>query len=403
MRSCLGAVLRATPVVGSGGFAEVYGQVSRTLVKSGGEEDVFVGGGAIWSTVQKGGVQEVFAEESAVAVVGTVVAGTQIVAMGGNPDQTSVISGGVLIVGRFGVARNPTVSKGGIAEVSGESFVATILGGEEVVLAGGLDLGSMIAGGGKVLVSSGGTAFITMVSSGGQLIISSGGTASRVAVSSGGELVINRFGSASGTVVSNGGIEIVGFGGRATGTALLSGARETISSGGIDSAAQVDSGSLETALSGGVARGAVISGGTLDIKSGVSTNTTTFATSGGGTLLLESSLTFSGLVAGFGQPDRLDFRDIGFTSGVTSATWTQSGARGTLAVTDGTHTADITLLGLRHRRLPCVHRRSRRHDRYRSARQNEHGCAERRAREPAPDLVRLRRDGFKSAPPSARR
>ena len=54
--------------------------------------------------------------------------------------------------------------------------------------------------------------------------------------------------------------------------------------------------------------GAVISGGTLDINSGgsISTAATTFATSGGGTLLLESSLTFSGLVAGFGQPDRLD-------------------------------------------------------------------------------------------------
>ena len=179
------------------------------------------------------------------------------------------------------------------------------------------------------------------------MVISSGGTTTDTAVSSGGELVINRFGSANGTVVRNGGIEIVGFGGRASGTTLLSGARETVSSGGIDSATQVESGSLETVLSGGVARGAVISGGTLDINSGgsISTAATTFATSGGGTLLLESSLTFSGLVAGFGQPDRLDFRDIGFTSGVTSATWTQSGARGTLAVTDGTHTADITLLG----------------------------------------------------------
>jgi hypothetical protein len=51
-------------------------------------------------------------------------------------------------------------------------------------------------------------------------------------------------------------------------------------------------------------------------------------------------------VAGFGKPDRLDFRDIAFTSGATSATWTQSGTTsGTLAVTSGGHTADITLLG----------------------------------------------------------
>jgi hypothetical protein len=56
-------------------------------------------------------------------------------------------------------------------------------------------------------------------------------------------------------------------------------------------------------------------------------------------------LTYSGLVAGFGQSDKLDFRDIGFTSGATSATWTQSGTSGTLAVTSGSETATITLLG----------------------------------------------------------
>jgi hypothetical protein len=66
---------------------------------------------------------------------------------------------------------------------------------------------------------------------------------------------------------------------------------------------------------------------------------------GGGILQLDSSLTFSGLVAGFGKPDLLDLRDIGFTSGPTHANWTQSGTSGTLAVTDGSHTADITLLG----------------------------------------------------------
>jgi hypothetical protein len=70
-----------------------------------------------------------------------------------------------------------------------------------------------------------------------------------------------------------------------------------------------------------------------------------FATSGGGILQLDSSLTFSGLVAGFAQPDLLYLKDIAFVSGSTNATWTQSGTSGTLAVTNGTQTADITLLG----------------------------------------------------------
>ena len=92
---------------------------------------------------------------------------------------------------------------------------------------------------------------------------------------------------------------------------------------------------------------ATINGGLLDVQSGGSTGAgpVTFATSGGGTLRLEDSLHFSGLVAGFGQPDLLYLKDIAFISGATSATWTQSGTSGTLAVTDGTNTADITLLG----------------------------------------------------------
>jgi hypothetical protein len=70
-----------------------------------------------------------------------------------------------------------------------------------------------------------------------------------------------------------------------------------------------------------------------------------FAVSGGGTLQLDSSLTFSGLIAGFGQPDLLYLKDLAFVSGATSATWAQSGTSGTLSVSAGAVTANLTLLG----------------------------------------------------------
>ena len=155
-------------------------------------------------------------------------------------------------------------------------------------------------------------------------------------------------GVASGTVVSNGGFEIISSGGHAGGAVVSSGGREIVSSGGVDSGAHVNSGGFEVVVSGGIASGATISGGTLEVSSGGSTGAgaVTFATSGGGILQLDSSLTFGGLVAGFGQPDLLDLRDVAFISGTTHATWTQNGtSSGTLAVTDGTHTANITLLG----------------------------------------------------------
>jgi autotransporter passenger strand-loop-strand repeat protein len=170
----------------------------------------------------------------------------------------------------------------------------------------------------------------TVVSSGGEVVVSSGGTASRV-------------------VVSSGGFEIALAGGGTSRTTILSGGRELISSGGIDRGAHVDSGGLEVVSSGGAAVAATISGGRLEVARGGSTGNAaiTFATSAGGVLQLDSSLTFKGgLIAGFGKPDKLDLRDIAFTSGVTHATWTQSGTTsGTLAVTSGSETATITLLG----------------------------------------------------------
>jgi hypothetical protein len=71
----------------------------------------------------------------------------------------------------------------------------------------------------------------------------------------------------------------------------------------------------------------------------------TFAVSGGGILQLDDSQHFGGLVAGFGQPDLLDLRDIAFISGTTQAVWTQSGTSGTLVVSDSSHSASIALLG----------------------------------------------------------
>jgi autotransporter passenger strand-loop-strand repeat protein len=183
------------------------------------------------------------------------------------------------------------------------------------------------------------------VRSGGSEIISSGGVASGTTISTSGVQYVSG-GSAFHAIVRSGGSEIILSGGVGSGTTILNGGRELVSSGGMDRGAHVDSGGLEVVSSGGAAVGATISGGTLEVESGGSIGRVTFATSAGGTLELDSSLTFKGgLVAGFGKPDKIQFRYIAFTSGVTHATWTQSGTSGTLAVTDGTHTANVTLLG----------------------------------------------------------
>jgi hypothetical protein len=73
-------------------------------------------------------------------------------------------------------------------------------------------------------------------------------------------------------------------------------------------------------------------------------------TSAGGDLQLDASQSFHGLIAGFGSPhgvtEEIDLRDIAFGPH-TKETFTEASNHqsGTLTVTDGTHTASLTLLG----------------------------------------------------------
>ncbi|MCK1658475.1 VCBS domain-containing protein [Bradyrhizobium sp. 151] len=65
-----------------------------------------------------------------------------------------------------------------------------------------------------------------------------------------------------------------------------------------------------------------------------------------GTIVLHDSFDFSGVVSGFNGDDHLDLLDVAFGAGTTASyVANQAGTGGTLSVTDGVHTANITLLG----------------------------------------------------------
>jgi hypothetical protein len=63
-----------------------------------------------------------------------------------------------------------------------------------------------------------------------------------------------------------------------------------------------------------------------------------------GTLKLDNPASFAGTVAGMTGQDTIDFADIDPTK-VQSPSYSGTAAGGTLTVTDGTHTANIALLG----------------------------------------------------------
>jgi len=90
-----------------------------------------------------------------------------------------------------------------------------------------------------------------------------------------------------------------------------------------------------------------IVGGTADFLAAFSENVAFTGTTG--VLELAKSQSYAGKIKGFSLTGgtSLDLGDIGFTSGTTKATFAENSAKteGVLTVTDGTHTAHITLVG----------------------------------------------------------
>jgi autotransporter passenger strand-loop-strand repeat protein len=141
-------------------------------------------------------------------------------------------------------------------------------------------------------------------------------------------------------------VQYVLSGGGASGT-IVNGGNEQVLSGGSATGATVSNGGFLVVSSGGTINGATISGATLEIASGGLTGANPITYAGGAALTLDQSTTFSGTVAGLALGDYLDLRDISFISGTTSATFSEavSNTSGTLTVSDGTHIANLTLLG----------------------------------------------------------
>jgi autotransporter passenger strand-loop-strand repeat protein len=375
----------ANDAVLSGGEQLVYGAANGTTVGSSGTEIVESGGTAS-GTVDSGGVDVVLG-----AAGGTVLdsGGIEIPISGGTVTGARVNSGGVEVIASGGTASGLFVSSGGIdVVIGGGTEINTVLlsggvdivdGGTALVLSGGVASGTIVISSGVELVESGGTGSSDIIDNGGVLLVLSGGSAtSAVVTSSGAEVVLGAAsgavvtsggvevlvsgGAASGTIVNGGGVEVVGPGGTAYGLTIGSGGVDVVVSGGMQRGtivsgidivvsgtvigATVDSGGYELVESGSIDSAVTISGGIFEVASGGSIGSGAVTFSGSGRLVLDASVSFGGLVAGFGAPDSLDLRDITFGSG-TQLSFAEAAGKlsGTLTVTNGANAANIVLLG----------------------------------------------------------
>jgi hypothetical protein len=132
-----------------------------------------------------------------------------------------------------------------------------------------------------------------------------------------------------------------------------SGTLEATGSGGLVIDSNVDNSGLVWAnganitFHGSVTGGNTLMDGTASIEFGAAASANvTLQADATGALKLADSFDFSGVVSGFNQDDHIDLLDMTFGAGtVASYVENQAGTGGILSVTDGTHTANIALLG----------------------------------------------------------
>src|SRR5215471_12630413 len=207
-----GAALASGVVVESGGTISMGGgTVSGLTVESGGVDIVnfgttvgttvlgganeYVLGGAVRGTnISSGGVESIEAGYS----FNTTVSGGAVEVLSGvsgvsSASDTTVLSGGELIVATGAVALDAVVAGTEILQGSGEDYDSTIESGGLHVVQYRSEF-TALSGGAEEIVSSGGMAISTTVNSGAIEIVSSGGAATGLTISSGGIAVVSRGG-----------------------------------------------------------------------------------------------------------------------------------------------------------------------------------------------------------------
>ena len=258
------------------------------------------------------------------------------------------------------------VWSGGSDAFSGLTFSATsqTVTGAEVTLSGAINLTTnmsltstnlIVAAGGAIL---GGT---------GEFILSANASNSLYGADNAASLIVNGRFYGAGQLGAGQLTLIIGAGGFVDGYTTVAltintgsniiqdaGTLYGIGSGGtfVDSAVD-NTGKLYADGGTLTLNGAVTGAGTGDITSGTLfaastfTENVTFTASTTGTLELANSQAYTGDVTGFSLTGAtaLDLNDIDFINGTTKATYSGTATSGTLTVTDGTHTAHITLEG----------------------------------------------------------
>ncbi|WP_295144288.1 hypothetical protein [uncultured Reyranella sp.] len=343
-----GGVALGTLLQGSGSVLNVYsgGSAGSTTIQSGTNQYAYLGGSSLAATVQSGGFEVVWGTGSVASGATILSAGYEYVYDGAQASNTTIQSAGTQLVWDSGtIASNTNIQFGGLMQVhnGGSSLNTTVNGGLLVVWSGGTASNTTLNG----FISSGGSGSTLF---NGSQHIGATGSALATTVNSGGFQY--NYGDAISTIVNSAGSAITYSGGTTTSAQINAGGTYHVIAGGIASQIMVTgAGAQAYVWSGGSLQGgAIVDGGFLEVLSGgVASGSTITFTASGGTVKFDDSVAISGNVSISGlapSAGAIDFGDIGYTAGVTSATWNQStSSGGVLTITSGSLQASINLFG----------------------------------------------------------
>jgi hypothetical protein len=235
-----------------------------------------------------------------------------------------------------------TTTDGGVLVISGTAFntVAQNAGFMQVE-AGATASSTQVTGGAGMLVF--GSANTTVLAGGGAELVGQGGSDRLAIVLDGGTHIVDQGGQSVFSILGNGGTEYVN--GVSVLTQVGNGAVQEIDPGGISIGANLMTGGYQLVLFGGFSLRTSINGGQMEIGAGASTGNQAINFGNGGLLQLDDSVNFNGSIANFDSADQIALADIAFGANTTLAYTDAGNNSGTLTVTDGANTANITLLG----------------------------------------------------------
>jgi hypothetical protein len=256
---------------------------------------------------------------------------------GGNTNATDLlIDGNVTLSGGGQI----TTSGGTQDIITGTSAAATLTNVDNLIE------GSVQLGNGELTLINQASGVIN--GTGGNLVINTGAStitnAGLLEASGGGELDIHGVLNNSGTVAVNNGFVVDYTDANNSGT-MTANAGTLYLEGAVSNSGAITAAGGNIIVLGSISGpgSTSISSGTLEFDAPASTNV---AFTGYGTLKLANSQSFTGQISGFKAGELMDLADIGFGPGTTlTYTPNNSNTGGTLMVSDGTHTANLSLLG----------------------------------------------------------